>query len=150
MKYQDIFDALAAMTVTASGKTPTAYPPQTAGAISSAQIPARIIMPFGEYGAFTQVENLAANSGDAEITWRLSDICLWEAAGLSRGLNDVTPALVAYAEAYMSAARGARDIAPGCVIRSVSITLKPHTYNGISYWAVACDLTITEYAPKGQ
>jgi len=150
MRYQDIFDALAAMSVTASGKTPTAYPPQTAGAISSAQIPARIISPLTDTGAFTQVVNLSANSGDAIITWRLQDICLWEAAGLSRGENDVAPALVAYTEAYMSAARDARDIAPGCVIQKVDVMLKMHPHNGVSYFTVICDLTITEYSPKGQ
>lgn len=149
MKITAIYSALAAMTVTAAGKTPAVYSLATIGAINAAQLPARLLIPFGDGGANQQSITLTSQSGDAEIVWRVADVCLWEEFGQGRGLYDVLPVMMAYAESYMAAIQAARDIAPGCVIKSATVTPKPQTYQNTGYWAIVSELTITEYAPKG-
>lgn len=140
-----ICDALAAVSVTANAVTPAAYSYDALKAsYPTADLPARLILPFGEKveGAL----NAVTLAGGAQAVWTVTDLCLWETAGQSRGIADMYPALVAYMDAYATTATAHWRLikSPAATIERLTFAPGVWTFGGVDYWGVEVRLTIRE------
>lgn len=145
MSLATICDALAAISVTANGVTPTAYSyDELKNSYDKADLPARLIMPFGERaeGAL----NAITIAGNAQAVWTLTDLLLWDTIGQGRGLPDMYPALVAYIDAYTAAVKSHFRLikTPAATIENVRFSPGSWTFGDKTYWGVECRLTIRE------
>jgi len=146
MSLTGVCTALAAVSVTANGKTPqvlnyNALRPS----LTTAALPARLIFPFGtQLGATMRALTIAGTP--KQVDWQIVDLMLWDTAGQTRGIATMAPILTAYIDAYMTAIRAqVRLVAsPVAVIERVSFVADILTYGEQDYWGVETTLTIKE------
>lgn len=145
-----IYAALAAVEVSAAGKTPIVFDhdalPQ---AVTTAQLPCRLLLPLGQLDGHSAALSLG---GGRVARWHLTDLLLWAADGQGRGLGDHSTALVAYCEAYAAA------ITPGMSLDGATsratiarVRFEPGRFvypseHGSGYRGVACRLVVEEIA----
>lgn len=150
MSLSGIVTALAAVSVTANGKTPKVYEPNAATnklrpRFESADLPLRVVMPFGDA---TQVQARALTIGGTPkvMTFAPVDLLLWETAGQSRGVVDMFPALMAYIDAYNTAMRANIKLvsSPVAIVENWTFTPDIFTYGGLECWGVEVRLTVKE------
>jgi hypothetical protein len=99
----DLYAALAAIPVSAAGKTPTVYAVDALPtAVQTAQLPCRVLLPLGGRLRAEATGALALGGGQ-RIRWRLTDVLLWSPVGQGRSLAEHSAALVAYCDAYAAA-----------------------------------------------
>lgn len=151
MSLATICTALAAVSVTAAGKTPLTYEPNGAtnrklkNSFSTGELPARIIMPFGA-DVLATAKALTIAGAPKQTTWQLADLLLWDTIGQTRGIADIVPDLLAYVDAYSTAIRAALRITPSPMAIVESWTFSPGvlTWNDVKYYGVEVALTIKE------
>lgn len=152
MSLAGICTALAAVSVTAAGKTPLTYEPNGAArklknSFSTAELPARIIMPFGA-DVLATAKALTIAGAPKQTTWQLADLLLWDTIGQTRGIADIVPDLLAYVDAYNTAIRAALRItsSPVAIIESWTFSPGVLTWNDVkpNYYGVEVKLTIKE------
>lgn len=150
MSLAGICTALAAVNVTASGKTPLTYEPSSAtrplrARFDTADLPCRVILPFG--ANFTARASALTIGGTPKSgSWQPVDLLLWESTGQGRGIIDILPELVAYIDAYNTAIRAALRLVSSPVAIAESWTFAPdlYTYGGLECWGVEVTLTVKE------
>jgi hypothetical protein len=146
MSLAGICTALAAVSVTASGKTPQVLNYDALRpALTTAALPARLIFPFGsQLSAAMRALTIAGTP--KQVDWQIVDLLLWETAGQTRGIATMAPILTAYIDAYMLAIRSHVRLvtSPVAVIERVSFVADILTYGGHDYWGVETTLTVKE------
>lgn len=103
----EIYDALAAMSVSADGKTPQVWDVDEArDSAHTAHLPVRILLPAG---GFRGEGNLGQNFRPVTInsitrgTWMITDLCLWRPIGQGVGMRGMGGVLAEYCSAYSTA-----------------------------------------------
>lgn len=150
MSLASICTALAGVSVTAGGKTPLTYEPNGAtrklkARFETADLPARIILPFGT--AFSATARALTIGGTPKVSeWRPVDLLLWESVGQQRGIIDVMPDLAAYIDAYNTAIRAKVKLTSGAGVIIENWTFAPdlYTYGDLQCWGVEVTLVIKE------
>lgn len=143
----DIYAALAAKSVTAASKTPTVYSlAALKKSAETADLPLRLLLPFsgrgpGRDGQFISLGTLTS------ITWRITDLCLWEPVAQTLGIAEVSPDIIAYAGAYLDMIRTFR--APTTQSHITGFSIAPDVYqwpvgSGRWYYGVEVVLEIEE------
>lgn len=144
-----IYDALVAMSVTVSNKTPTVYGitglPNT---VATADLPVRIVEILGSNAM--EGEGLPRTIGanpQISANWMLSDLLLWLPQAQGAGVKQVAQTLVEYSGLYIDAARAIRAITSNASIMSVSPVAGVYEYplnSGILYYGVAVKVKVKE------
>ncbi len=104
-----IYDAIAAMSVTAAGETPTVWDvDEIRDSVHTAHLPVRILLPHGDFrgGGGQAFRPVTLTNNIARGTWQIVDLCLWKPVGRDLGMRAVGPALVEYCSAYVTALVG--------------------------------------------
>jgi hypothetical protein len=143
----DIYAALAAKSVTAASKTPTVYSLSTLKkSAETADLPMRLLLPFNGRGPARDGQFISLGTL-VGVTWRITDLCLWEPEAQTLGIAEVSPELIAYCGAYVDMLRTFR--APTAQSHLAGFTLAPDLYewpkgSGRWYYGVECVLEIEE------
>ena len=145
----EIYAALAAIPVSAGGKTPTVYGYDALpSAVTTAQLPCRLLQAPGAR-LDAQAGRALALGGGQVIRWRLTDLLLWAAVG--QGRRDAHHgALVAYCEAYAGAVGiGLALDTPSSRATVVNVTFEPGLFEypkpgGGKYYGVECSVWVEE------
>lgn len=102
-----IYDAIAAMSVSAGGVTPQVWDvDEVRDSVHTAHLPVRILLPHGEFaggGALGQGFRPVTLDSIARGTWLITDLCLWRPVGQGLGTRDIGDVLVEYCGAYATA-----------------------------------------------
>jgi len=147
----EIYAALAAISISAAGKTPLVYAYDAApSAVTTAQLPCRLLQPLGG-GLDAQAVGALALGGGQVIRWRLTDLLLWAPAGQGRRA-DHSGALVAYCEAYAGAVGIGQSLDTSASRATVvNVTFEPGLFTypktgGSAYYGVECLVSVEEMA----
>ncbi len=146
----DIYAALAAISVTAAGKTPpVTLPDAIPASLPTALLPCRLLQPLGTPLNAQSSGALALGGGQVQ-RWRLTDLLVWAATGQGRGPADHSGTLVAYCAAYASAVAVGRALdTPASRATVVDVQFEPGLFevpkaSGSRYYGVACTVTVEE------
>lgn len=106
-----IYDAIAAMSVTAGGQTPTVWDvDDIRDSVQTGHLPVRILLPHGDFrggGSGGQAfRPITLTNSISKGTWNIVDLCLWRPVGQGLGMRDIGPTLVEYCSAYVTALVG--------------------------------------------
>lgn len=160
----DIYDAFAAKDVTVAGSV--AYQTITTNVknltelpevADTAMLPLRLLLPLGTETEQDHSESFVSfgNNALTEMTWKITDLCLWRRVTDGIGLASVAPDLVKYTAAYMNMLRGFRyptsqpDYNDSIVVgaRASRGAFEYPTGSGMWYHGVECVVTILELLP---
>ena len=146
-----IYDAIAAMTVTAGGVTPQVWDvDEVRDSVHTAHLPVRILLPHGEFSGSNELGRFApvTINSIARGTWLITDLCLWRPVGQGLGTRDIGNALVEYCGAYATAlvARG-RGTTHQSYINGWSIAAGVYAFpeaSGNWFWGVRAVVQVDE------
>lgn len=145
-----IYNTVAAMSVSADGKTPTTKDlDDLKDTYTSSDLPTRVLLPVGLADPSQASDGAFIALGDgAGITWQITDLLLWATVASGVGLVSVAAPLLEYSGAYVEALRTIRDagigsgylqgwiVAPG--------TIEYPANSGHYYYGCTCVLSIRE------
>ena len=104
---------VAALTVTFTGQTTTAYNIKALDAkklddsVQASALPVRLLLPYGGGENLSAVIEDEPDIGNVvDISWTFSDVLLWRPTTFGEGLGDSTYDLREYSSAYITAALG--------------------------------------------
>jgi hypothetical protein len=80
----------------------------TPNTMESAELPARLLQPFGGRGEGRLESYYTSANGVIVVDWNIADMLFWRAAASGIGLADVSADLVRYKVAYVSAIKALR------------------------------------------
>ena len=146
-----IYDAIAAISVTVSGTTPTVYDlDELKDSYKSADLPARLLLPVGvDAPADAREGQFIALGSTTRTRWRITDLMLWKMAGRpGTGLDAVAEDLVAYAGAYVEALRSNRGLGLSTVVidawQATPMVVEWPDGSGNAFFAVKCYVDVIE------
>jgi hypothetical protein len=144
-----IYDAWAAVVITAASKTPTAYNcDELPSSIQTAHLPCRLLLPFDEEADGVEFPALSL-AGGLSAVWTLTELTLWEAVGQTTGIAQMGGELVQYAEAYANAIRDNRRLvraSPNATIEGARLERGVYSWGGgtAQFYGLKATLTIRE------
>lgn len=149
------YDAIKAVSVLYDGSAPTVYDlDQLPANADTAKIPARYLLPFGNFFETARVTNtsMVTISGNVmRMSWNVRDLLLVRPTAQGEGIHTVASPLVAYAGAYIAAfvSRDGiqRKLTTQAYIENLTATPGIYEYpegGGRFYFGVNCVLTISE------
>lgn len=145
-----IYDAIAAMSVTAGGKTPQVWGlDELKDSVHTAHLPIRILLPNGNVnvGAQQAFRPVTIDS-IAKGTWQIVDLCLWKPIGQGLGMRDVGAVLAEYCGAYATAlVQRGRATTQQSYITGLDISAGVYAYPDTSnelFWGVRAVVQVDE------
>jgi len=134
-----IYNTIAAVSVTAGGKTPTVYNLDSLpDVMHSASVPARLLLPVASNMEGRNLSFVLAGTGQMRTAqWKITDLLLWQAQAQGRGLEQVAGHLVDYVAAYVNAVAAKQPLISGQVTLE-DMTLTPGVFlypsSGATAW----------------
>lgn len=123
-----IYPAVAALSVSAAGKTPSVYALENSpNTLWTANVPCRLLLPVASQSKSRSLNYLTLSGTTRTVVWQITDLMLWQAQAQGRGLDQVSGALVEYAAAYIAAVSGKQAFAARTTLEDV--TLEPGIFN---------------------
>ena len=150
-----IYDAIKAVTVQYNGANPNVYDlDQIPANADTARIPARILLPFGNFfesGRISETRMVTIHGDIMGVQWLLRDLLLVRPLAQGEGVYTVADDLVAYAGAYVAAfvnrTGNKRALTDQAWLDNITATPGIYEYpegSGRAYFGVNCVLTIRE------
>jgi hypothetical protein len=147
----DIYDAIAAMSVTAAGKTPNVWDvDELRDSVQTAHLPVRILLPHGTFSGGMGMQTFRPITLDSihRGTWQIVDLCLWKPIGQGLGMRDIGAVLAEYCGAYATALvnRG-RGTTQQSFITGWDITAGVYAYpeqSDVWFWGVRVVVQVDE------
>ena len=150
MSLTGALNALAALSVSAAGQTPTVYGyANLPAAVKAEMLPCRLIMPFESRNAEAGVTSFVACGGALmEAERKLVDLCLWQPVTHGR-YHAANSDLVAYVDAYDNAILASPSLGLSeASVRNYSINITTVEYpagSGVFYRAVEVMVIVGDY-----
>lgn len=146
---QTIYNSLAATTVTVGAKTPDVYNlHELQGWHDAADLPARLLLPTNRRNRATSFRHDVMGATAAEVSWQITDLCLWKSVGEGIGLKDVAEDLVTYSRLYADMLVTYRPaVGKNARVSNAEIIVDVFDWpegSGMAFWGVEAILTITE------
>jgi hypothetical protein len=147
---RSIYSTLATKAVTVGGITPRVFDlDKLPNQVQRTELPCRLLLPLGPRGEAREFDFVAMGK-TATMTWQVTDLMLWRAAGSGIGLEDIAETLVLYAAAYLEMLRQNRSMGQTQVhITGAKTTYGTFAYpdadTGPQFHGVACEITFQEY-----
>ncbi len=145
MALRDVYDALAAVSLTVGGKAVTVFNVDSLPeSVTTADLPCRLLLPLepreGENFVYAGIQG-----GLVTVTWVITDLLLVRPLAQGEGLHTVAPDLVAYAQAYLEALKPLRKLTTTAVLREISISTGVFEYparSGNLYFGARADVMV--------
>jgi len=140
-----ILPAIAALSVSIGGVTPTVYRGATLPqSVESAILPCRIIEPFGAIRGGLD-DQWTLEGPLITVNWQISDLLLWRAAASGNGIGSEASDLTDYLAAYFQAAKALNALQWSLATMQASIeVLEWPVGGGRFYHGVRIALTVLE------
>lgn len=145
----DIYAALAAQTVTVDDvDVPADDLHQVQNAYERPSLPRRLMLPPGANEGSGVVEFTPLSFGNQmQVTWRITDLLLWQAQGQGMGVAEVLPRLADYIAAYAEMLRQLKRPTSRSTVTGFSPAADVYEWpagSGQWYWGVRCIVMVSE------
>ncbi|MCA9940554.1 MAG: hypothetical protein KC418_18075, partial [Anaerolineales bacterium] len=138
----DVYAALAAQVVTVDGvDVPADDLHQVRNAYERPDLPRRLLLPPGANEGSGVVEFTPLTFSQIQVTWRITDLLLWQAQGQGQGIAEVLPNLTAYIAAYAEMLRSLKRPTSRTAVTGFSPAADVYEWPAGSnqwYWGVRC------------
>lgn len=120
---------------------------QVRNAYERPDLPRRLLLPPGANEGSGVVEFTPLTFSQIQVTWRITDLLLWQAQGQGQGIAEVLPNLTAYIAAYAEMLRSLKRPTSRTAVTGFSPAADVYEWPAGSnqwYWGVRCVVLVSE------